>query len=195
MSETETTYSKCQRCGRIFTESADPLCAVCKEELQAGLGAAEKSAGGGLKVRVSPIIKAARASQKPGEDFDEALLRALKAHYPERAAHLLPALNKLVEFEANNANENREQTLARLVEAEPGPEITFKSSTAGPIKASTEIIFNSKKYSSLDEVPPHLREMVQKAMRGQKTVVVRRAGCMSFLLGGWAIAIFRGLGK
>jgi hypothetical protein len=195
MSETETSYSKCQRCGRIFTESADPLCAVCKEELQAGLDAAEKSAGGALKVRVSPIIKAARAAQKPGEDFDEALLRALKAHYPEQATHLLPALNKLIEFEANNVNETKEQTLARLAEAEPGPEITFKSSTAGPIKVSTEIIFNSKKYSSLDEVPPHLREMVQKAMRGQKTFTTRKTGCLSFLLGGWIIAILRGLGK
>src|SRR4030065_610117 len=93
----------CPRCGREHEESELVLCAGGRGGLRRG------GAGGGegttVTVQVGPILSEAVASAGPGEDIDEALLRALKARYPEEAASLLSAISRIVEIEARQSGE------------------------------------------------------------------------------------------
>jgi len=149
-----------------------------------------------LKVHASPIIREALASAKPGEDFDEALLRALKARYPEEGANLLSALTRIIEIEAKRANEGKQQAIRRLAELDPGPEIVLKTSAGEPtrITAETRVIrVGDKEYHSLEEVPPDIRRAIEGAMSGQR--VARRAGCISALVSGWLSALLRSVGR
>ena len=194
---------KCPRCGRIYSEPGVVICPSFEVGLiRAGdlppiAGELPQMAGATtLKVRVSPIIGEALASVKPGEDFDEALLRALKARYPEQATSLLSAIARMIEVEGKSANEDRQQTLQRLAQMDPGPEITLTTSAGEPtrITAETRVIrIGDKEYHSMEEVPLRLRAMIEKAMSGKPTV--RRAGCFSTLVAGWLLAILRGAAK
>jgi len=150
-----------------------------------------------LKVRVSAVIKEALFEVRPGEDFDEALLRALKAKYPVEAAALLSALTRIIELEAQRAKEDKEQTIRRLAEASPGPEIVLRT-RGGEVPTttieSTTLRIGDKEYHSLEEVPPHSRAMIEKAKR-EKMAGARKSGCLSMLLGGWLISLLRGPGR
>jgi hypothetical protein len=151
-----------------------------------------------LKVHLSPIIREALAAVESGEDFDEALLRTLKARYPEEAAVLLPAVGRLIEVEAKRANETKDQVLHRLAEAAPGPEITlnFGGGNISKITAESKTYrVGDRVYHSLEEMPPNLRQAVQKVTSGKSTPIragaVPKTGCLFFLLGGWIVALLR----
>ena len=153
-----------------------------------------------LTVRISPIINEALASAQPGEDLDEALLRALKAHYPEQASMLLSALTQLVEMECKRTGEDRQRALSRLAISDPGPEIRVTVS-GGPISKTvtetTVIRVGDKEYGSLAEVPPDIRRGIEDAMRRGTGKAVRtvkvtpKFGCAWSLLGGWLWALMR----
>ena len=72
--------ANCPRCGGENPEPAAVLCAGCRTQLLS-----EVEAGRAANIRVSPIIRQALAQAQPGEDFDEALLRALKTLHPGQA--------------------------------------------------------------------------------------------------------------
>jgi hypothetical protein len=147
-----------------------------------------------LTIQVSPIIRDALASVKPGEDLDEALLRALKARHPEQAATLLSALTRVIEVEGRRTGEDREVTVRRLAGVEPGPKITLRTS-GGPApttRMSSQVIrIGDKEYHSLDEVPPHLRRLLERGESPGR--MGPRTGCTWALLGGWLIALTRSL--
>jgi len=145
-----------------------------------------------LKIRISPIIREALVSAQPGEDLDEALLRALKAHHSEQASMLLSALTRLIEIEAKRTGEDRQRTIARLAESDPGPEIVLRTSGGQPQTTVTEtrvIRIGDKEYGSLEEVPPHMRRGIEQAM--QKGKAARKPGCAWLLLAGGLWAIMR----
>jgi hypothetical protein len=147
-------------------------------------------------MRVSPLVREALAAVQPGEDFDEALLRVLKAYYPQEATSLLPAVVRLIEVEQRQSSEDRGQTLRRLAEAVPGPEITLRTSGGGAgttFARSLTIRAGGKEYHSLDEVPEHLRSMVAKGMSRREVAHRVKVGCGGWLLGGWMVAVLRGL--
>jgi len=187
---------KCPRCGRTYSDPGTAVCPACQVSLVPDAWPDEMCAEQTLKVHVTPVISDALASAGPGEDFDEALLRALKARYPEQATSLLSAIARMIEVEGKGANEDRQQTLQRLAQMDPGPEITLTTSAGEPtrITAETRVIrIGDKEYHSMEEVPLHLRAMIERAMSGKPTV--RRAGCFSPLVAGWLLAILRGAAK
>jgi hypothetical protein len=139
-----------------------------------------------LSIRASPILREALSSVGPGEDFDEALLRTLKARYPEHAAALLSAHSQVIAFEAERAGLSRQQAIRQLAESEPGPEITFKVSrhvTTQAVADSEVVTVADERYASLAEVPAHLRPAVEQALRSQEAK--SRRGCLWALIGGW----------
>jgi len=186
---------QCPRCGRTYGEPGITRCPECGLLLTSENGRQEASAERRLKVRIAPLLREALASAGPGEDFDEALLRVLKARHPEDAAALLSACTRLIEMEARRANEDKSRTIRRLEESEPGPEIVLKTSggEVPRITAESRIIhIGDKEYHSLEEVPPHLRHILEKGMpRGRASY---RVGC-SWALIGWIISLFRMAGK
>lgn len=148
-----------------------------------------------LKLRLSPILREALADVKPGEDFDEAVLRTLKARHPEQATALLSAVTRIIEIEVKRANEDRQQIIRRLAESDPGPEIVLRSSGGESPRtvAETRVIrIGDKEYGSLDEVPPHLRRIIKSGGRRRNA---QRVGCSWALVGGWLAALSRMLGE
>ncbi len=139
-----------------------------------------------LRLNASSIIKEALASAAPGEDFDEALLRVLKAQYPQEAAALLSAYTRLIEFESQRTGETREQTLRRLAESELGPEIVFSASDRQPSTVVTQTTV-TRKYKSLDEVPPEIRQMIDKGPHVERKFTPK-VGC-SFSLLAWLFVL------
>jgi hypothetical protein len=156
-----------------------------------------------LKIPISPLIREALAAVQSGEDFDEALLRTLKARHSEDAATLLSAISHLVEAEGRQRGEDKEQTLRRLAEAAPGPEITLnfggEGNLAKILAESKTYRINNREYHSLEEMPPELRRMVEGELgssrevpRGRKTA---RFGCTFSLLAGLIVGLARLVGK
>jgi hypothetical protein len=119
------------------------------------------------KVQLAPLLRTALASRQPGEDLDEAILRALKTTHPEHGAMLLGLVAEMIDAERNPANEDREQAAQRLAAAESGPEITLRTAGLGPLHLSFESAvyrIGDKTYHSLDELPPHLRRAIEAAL-------------------------------
>ena len=172
------------------------LCAECREALlsqgtRSGLAGEET-----LKVRVSPILRDALASVGVAEDLDEALLRALKRRHPEQAAELLSAFTRVLEVESSRARESKRETARRLAESDPGPEILLRTSGGEPRRSAAETRvyrIGGKEYHSLEEMPPDVRMIVERGMRGEGAA--RRVGCSWALVGGWLLSLLRALGR
>lgn len=189
---------KCPRCGRTHEASGIPLCPDCRAELSQGSSSARPSQATSLNIDLAPILREALSSRRPGEDLDEALLRALKAHHPEHGLALLPPLTRVIETEAQAAGVDRAEAVARIAQRESGLPITFRTShhTSPPqrdadgttisLTGSTVINIDGKRYKSLDEVPPHLRGAVEQGLREamdrERASGSRRVGCSIGLL-------------
>lgn len=143
-----------------------------------------------LKIHISPLIREALSAAQAGEDFDEALLRTLKARYPEEATTLLPAISRLIEVEAERTKESKDQILHRLAEDAPGPEISLhlggKGNISKIVAESKTFRVNGQEYHSLEEMPPELRRRVEEGMsQAHQIGPVRRnarVGCTFSLL-------------
>jgi|WetSurMetagenome_2_1015567.scaffolds.fasta_scaffold112652_4 hypothetical protein len=156
-----------------------------------------------LTIPVSPLLREALSARETGEDFDEALLRTLKAQYPGEAAALLAAVTRLVEVETERTKESKEQILQRLAEAAPGPEITLNFGGEGNISKiraeSKTYRVGDRVYHSLEEMPPDLRRLVERELgpsresnRGGKTL---RVGCPFSLFSALLVGLARIFGK
>lgn len=196
---------KCPRCGRTYPETGVIVCPECRIRVVPAATPPTAGAETAVTLQVSPVLRDALASAKPGEDLDEAILRALKAHHPEQGTALLSALTRLVEIEMERTKETREQVIRRLAEADSGPEVVMRSSAGEPTRISTEsqvIRIGDQEYHSLDDVPPHLRSVIERAKargisaRGKSIPGSGpRLGCSWALLGGWLAGLIRALGK
>jgi hypothetical protein len=173
------------------------LCPNCGAPLAPGPTASSPQQT--LKIHIGPILQAALTSVKPGEDFDEALLRELKARYPDHAAALLGACTKLIETEAKRANATKDETIKRLAELPAGPEVTITVSGDDTLRVvtRTEVIrVGGKEYGSVEELPPDLRAIVERARKqGGWSRTTVRPGCSFGLIGAWLVAIIRGAGR
>ncbi|MCJ7751733.1 MAG: hypothetical protein MUQ65_11675 [Armatimonadetes bacterium] len=164
----------CPRCGRRHEEPELVLCEECRGALRQGAGA-QGGEGTTITVQVGPILSEAVASAGPGEDVDEALLRVLKAGYPEEAASLLSAISRIVEIEARQSGESKEQAVRRLAALRPGPEIALRRSARRVVKGgfaatvsetvseTQHIRVGGKEYHSLEDVPPEVRRAIEEA--------------------------------
>ncbi len=119
------------------------------------------------KVPLPELLRAALSTRQPGEDLDEALLRALKAEHPHEAVWLLSAANQMIELEMQSTGEDRDQVVQRLAAAESGPEVTVHTAGLGPLRVSFESTVyrvGGKEYHSLDELPPKIRQSIEAAL-------------------------------
>jgi len=152
-----------------------------------------------LKVRIAPLLREALGSVQPGEDFDEALLRVLKLRHSDQATALLSAHSRLIELECERTGEDKSQTIRRLAESDPGPEIVLKTSGDQPRRTSMEtrtFRVGDKEYHSLEEMPPDLRRAVERGMAGKRTTVkAPRVGCSWSLLAAPLLPLLRLLWK
>lgn len=196
---------KCPRCGRTYPETGVIVCPECRVRVEPVAAPTRAGAETSVTLQVSPVLRDALASVRPGEDLDEAMLRALKARHPEQGSVLFSALTRLVELEVERTQETREQVIRRLAEADSGPEVMVRQTGGQPTRINMEsqvIRIGDQEYHSLDDVPPHLRSVIERAKaKGMSARGAPAAGsgpkvsCSWALLGGWLVALIRTLGK
>jgi len=174
----------CPRCGRNHSETDNVLCSACPAEPVSETTSSASS----QTIQLAPILRQALAQVQPGEDLDEALLRALKADRPAEAAMLLPAISRLIADEVDRHGGSREEAVRRLAEGASGGEITMRTSdgrspTFTTITEKRVIMLGNKEFESLNELPPDVRRAVEAGLSyGQKPRV--RVGCSAALVVG-----------
>jgi hypothetical protein len=170
------------------------VCPLCRVDLTPEAASTPPLAPteGGTRIDLAPILRQALAARQPGEDLDGALLRALKARHPEHATSLFPALSRVIELESQRSSETTDQVAIRLAQKDSGLHINFRTSgdpsgipgdgafhASSSVTSTTVINIGGKEYHSLDEVPPDLRPMIERAV-GRVTPpssTTRRVGC------------------
>ncbi|MFB3882276.1 MAG: hypothetical protein ACE149_13500 [Armatimonadota bacterium] len=172
----------CRRCGRKLPGPDTGLCADCQAALPLEVMPSSKS----QPIQLGPILSEALAQVQPGEDLDEALLRALKSQRPEEAATLLPAVSRLISEEAQRQGGSREDAARRLAETGSSGEITVRTSggrfpTFTTVVEKRVITLGDKKYGPLEELPPEARRAVEAELRRVERPKVR-VGCSTALL-------------
>jgi hypothetical protein len=186
------------------------VCPICRVNLTPDAASTPPLAPreGGTQIDIAPILAEALAARQPGEDLDEALLRALKARHPEHAASLLSAVTRVLELQSQRSGETKDQAASRLAQQDSGLHINFKwgggpvgpphrfsgSASGGPgdhtfqtsssTTSTTVINIGGKEYHSLEEVPTHLRPMIERAIgrATPPTPTTKRVGCSVGLL-------------
>ena len=199
----------CPQCGRTYHVPGVTSCPVCHVALapDAAPGPAAP-AGNETQIDLAPILRQALAARQPGEDLDEALLRALKGQHPEHAASLLSAVTRVLELQSQRSGETKDQVASRLAQQDSGVQINFRwgGGPVGPPQefpgrppvgpgnhtfhssssttSTTVINIGGKEYHSLEEVPAHLRPMVERAIGRARppAPTSRRVGCSVGLL-------------
>ena len=189
---------RCPQCGRTYHSPGLTTCPACQVPLSEDLGPTPAPREADLQVDLAPIVREALASRRPDEDLDEALLRALKAKHPEHALSLLPALTRIIELESQRAHQDKHQAAARLAQRDSGLRLHLKTSrqlTGTPgnrvletssVTDTTVINIGGREYHSLEEVPAHLRPVLERAMKRttppSSPLSTKRVGCSIGLL-------------
>lgn len=104
-----------------------------------------------LKIDVAAVARQVLQDRQPGEDLDEAILRACKHLYAESGAMAFQAVRGAIQSHADRNKEDFENALRDIAEGGGGMRsvagiITTQRITAG----------------SLDELPPEMRAEVEK---------------------------------
>jgi hypothetical protein len=183
-----TQAASCPRCGSAQVAPGEVLCRTCREALLAG-GAKDT-----MKIDLVPILRDALTTAGPGEDFDEALLRALKRTQPEHSAALLPALTRVLGTEAQRTGEDKRAVAQRMADDQRVPDLTFSSNLGRPkvVRETRITTSEGKTYHSLEELPPHLRRSLKSQLSRREKPKVKM-GCSSWLLGGPLLCLLRAL--
>jgi hypothetical protein len=125
-----------------------------------------------LVIDVKSLVGDALNSRQPREDLDEALLRAAKARYGDRALEVFNALTAALDLQAKQSGKAREEALHDLA----GPMIITRSAPrivksfsfgkqVGGSKGTVSRTFSfSTSAKSVDELPPEVRTQVAHAL-------------------------------
>jgi len=180
-----TQTTSCPRCGSAPVAPGEVLCRACREAVLAG-GAAQTE-----RIELAPVLREALASAAPGEDFDEALLRALKRTHPAQSAALLPAVTRLLETEAERTGEDRRTVAQRMADSEHLPPLTFTSNLGRPTVVRETRITTSegKTYHSLAELPPEMRRSLESQLSRREKPKVKMGCSMLLLLSGLLLSL------
>ncbi len=139
----------------------------------------------GLTIDARRVLERALAEATPGEDLDEALLRACKALHPQHPTELFTALSQMLQALGQPGDASRLDTLRRLASAQGSMTISLESNLdtaghgvpfevhAGPIGLSVKrTVTISRTGVSLDQLPPEVQQKVREALgAGQARMV------------------------
>jgi len=123
-----------------------------------------------LQIDAKQILQQALGQVGPGEDIDEAILRACKALYPGQHTEVFTAVNRMVETMLERRGGSKPEVIKQMVAAPGTLSITMHTSSVSvPLGAQA-----GSAPKSLDELPPEIRQKVREAMASGKTSVTIR---------------------
>jgi len=82
-----------------------------------------------LQIDAKQVLQQALNEVEPGEDIDEAILRACKALHPEQHALVFPVMIRMVEMMVERQGGSKTEVIRRIAGSEGGMSITVQSST------------------------------------------------------------------
>jgi rubrerythrin len=111
-----------------------------------------------LKIETASLARAAMADRQPGEDVDEALLRACKRLYGESSMVAFQALQNTLEALSRGKNIDKETALREI------------ASGAVPLSVvtSTETVTTKQFVGSLDELQPEMKNTAEQTLASGK---------------------------
>jgi hypothetical protein len=125
-----------------------------------------------LVIDVKGMAEDALRTRQPDEDLDEALLRAAKTRYGDRALEVFNALNAALDLQVKQSGKAREEALRDLagpmIIARSAPRIvksfSFGKQPAGSKGTVSRTFSFSTSAKSVDELPPEMRTDVAHAL-------------------------------
>ena len=125
-----------------------------------------------MEIDARAILSQALDDTKPGEDTDEAILRACKTHYPGQHTEVFAAVTCMIEAAAEQEGLSKPDAVRRLVETSGTVSIRLRTSSGSAPVAGQP----SGTPVSLDDLPPEIRARVEQAIAsGQNHVTIRTA--------------------
>jgi len=143
---------RCPQCGYVFGP-LDRECPRCR-----GTGDAPQSEAASRSVDVDALVREALAGQPGAEELDAAIARVVRARYPQASGALTDALGRLLEAEMARQHCSRLEAAQRIAQGGVQGQLQVETTTS------------TSTYHSLEELPPELRERVERMMAGGKSV-------------------------
>ena len=112
-----------------------------------------------LQIDLAAVTKEALRDRQPGEDLDEALLRICKDLYGTKGLTAFQSVRNAVEAYATQRNLGLESALQEIAGGSSASNVTTFSKSFSMQKTAT----------SLDDLPPEMREQVQKVLESGKS--------------------------
>lgn len=114
-------------------------------------------------ILLSEICRQALATRAPGEDLDEALLRAVKKLYPEEGFNLFTTVKQMLQMRGGVQGKSSEEMVAILAQGQESFEMTQTTTTTTTVSRSG----NMKALDDLDlsAVPPEMKTLVEQALK------------------------------
>ena len=121
-----------------------------------------------LQVDAAAVAREALRDRQPGEDIDEALLRACKKLYGESGMFAFQGIQGALGALAGHGNLDRESALKQMAGGQTGVQMRISTTIRTTQKTATK---------SLDDLSPELRAKVEQAFaEGKARVAVKAQG-------------------
>ena len=123
-----------------------------------------------LEIDAKQVLQQALAQAKPGEDIDEAILRACKALYPDQHTQAFTAVSRMVGAMAQQQGLAKDEAIQQLANSPGAASITMHTSTV-----STTTSGSGSGPASFADLPPEIQAKLREAgAAGGGRVVVER---------------------
>lgn len=141
---------RCPQCGYVLGP-LDRECPRCR-----GAGRSGEPPATSVNVDVDELVREALAGQPGESELDAAIARVAQARHPEIAGMLTDAVNRMLTAEMERHPCSRLEAARRLAQGQVQGEMQVHTTT------------HTETYDSLGELPPELRERVERMMAGRQ---------------------------
>lgn len=115
-----------------------------------------------LQIDLAAVTKEALRDRQPGEDLDEALLRICKDLYGTKGLTAFQSVRNALEAYATQRNLGLESALQEIAGEQ-------SASNTSSMTTFTRTFSTQKVVTNLDDLPPEMRDQVQKLLKSGKT--------------------------
>lgn len=123
-----------------------------------------------LQIDAKQVLQQALADAKPGEDIDEAILRACKTLHAGQHSEVFTAVSRMIDAMAQGQGVPKDEAIRQLASSPGAATISMHSSTVTTTSTATD-----GDLDSLDDLPPEIQAKLREARAtGGGRVVIER---------------------